>query len=265
MWKMLREHSQVYLPPCKDIYYFDRYYTRGIEWYETHFKGANQAIAVGEFSHDYLMSDEACRRIKADLPDIKLIAMVRDPADRAFSEYLYLRKHCLIDSGTTLRDATRSFPSIIESGMYGRHLGEYLREFGEKRVFVGDYEDIALKPSDLITRICTFLGVDPVIQFGGLREVVLPAAAARNPWIAKQAKGLAMQLRDMGFGTFVGALKHSKVVHGVLFKEYRALDRPRLSPDDRRWLQDLYNQDIKELEALLGRSFGRWIQCASDT
>lgn len=264
LWKMLRQHPEVYVSPAKDIYFFDRYYDLGATWYESHFRGAEQKIAIGDLSHDYLMSETACDRIRSDLPDVKLITMLRNPIDRAFSEYLYLRKHSLIDGRATLREAALQFPSIVQGGMYARHLGNYLRVFGHERLFIGDYEDIAIKPAELISRICTFLGVDSGFQFAGLQDVILPAAAARNAWLAKRAKGLAVRMRDLGFGNLVGMLKHSRMIQVLMYREYGARDKPKLTAEDAQWLWMTYMDDMEKLEALLQRSFRHWRKARAD-
>lgn len=260
LWKMLGQHPEIYLARCKDIYYFDRYYSRGMKWYESHFRGAERYGAVGEFSHDYLKSREACMRIKADLPDIRLVTILRDPVDRAFSEFLFLRKQGMVSEKTTFREAVNVFPSIIEGGMYGKFLGIYIAEFGKDHLFVGDYADIVNQPGDLLQSLCIFLGVNPRFRFENFQQVVLPSGGARVGSIAKFVKYVAVKCRDAGLENLVAAVKQSKVVHAVLYKKYNSDDKPVLSSVDRDWLRTIYSRDIGELEQLLSRPFGTWLR-----
>jgi len=100
LYEVLRQHAQCFVPPVKDIYFFDRYYERGLDWYFRFFEAAPPGtLAAGELSHDYLFSSAAAERIAQDLPGVKLITSLRDPAERTFSHYLYM-----IRSGRTRLD-----------------------------------------------------------------------------------------------------------------------------------------------------------------
>jgi len=256
---MLAQHPQVFVSPAKDIYFFDRYYGRGLAWYRRHFAQAGQARAVGEFSHDYIFSQDACTRIARDLPSVRLISFLRNPVDRAFSEYLFIRKHGLLSAQQDLRAASAAFPSILEGGRYGQHLGMYVRQFGREALFLRDFEDIANAPADLLRDLCAFLDVDPGFAFQNMTERVLPASQARFGAVAKLAKLAAMGLRDAGFDHLVGRIKRLPVVHRALYRRYEAQDKPRLSDADRQWLREIYRDDVAELEQLLGRSFQHWL------
>jgi hypothetical protein len=257
--EVLSQHPQAFVAPAKDIYYFDRYYARGSKWYESHFAGADGRLAVGEFSHDYLSSAEACQRIRADLPDARLITMLRQPAERAFSEYLFLRKHGLSPTDAPLRAVSRRHPSIIEGGLYGKHLRPYMEAFGAGAIFMGEFENISRRPRELLAQLCAFLGIDPSFEFALPNGAVLSAAAPRSATIARVAKMTALGMRHAGMSNAVGRIKRSAVLHRFLYRTYGAADRPRLSAEDRRWLNEFYRDDILTLEALVGRSYQRWL------
>lgn len=260
LWRMLCQHPDVYVAPCKDIYYFDRYYSKGADWYESHFRDAKQSSAIGEFSHDYLISNVACARIKADLPNVKLITILRNPIDRAFSEYLYIRKHCLINSDVSFRDAALAIPSILEGGMYARHLCGYLKKFDKEQLFLGNYEDIGARPDDFLLRLCVFLEIDKTFRFNAPGWKVLSASKARNAWIARYLKQLALLARDHGLGNLVGLLKHSAIVQTAMYKEYKDSEKPTMSVGDRNWLREMYAEDVEKLGGLLNRSFEEWLR-----
>ena len=262
LWKMLGQHPEIYVAAAKDIYYFDKYYHRGQGWYAAHFRGAQSFKAVGEFSHDYLYSEIACERIKRDLPNVKLLTLLRNPVERAFSEYLFLRKHNMVRPHTGIRGASGAFPSIIEGGMYGKFLQMYLKGFSPNAIFIGWYSDINKRPAVLIRRICTFLGVRNNVEFVGLGERVLPASAARFRTLGYVAKYCAMALRRHGYSTIVGRLKHSKLIQHILYRPYGENEIPVLGSDDRDWLLRCYEADQELLEKLIKQS---WKENPNDT
>jgi len=91
LYSILNAHPQCFVPVLKDIYFFDRYYDKGWNWYSAFFEQTPKNVNVrGELSHDYLFSKLAAERIKSDLPSIKLLSILRNPVDRAYSHYLYL-------------------------------------------------------------------------------------------------------------------------------------------------------------------------------
>ena len=58
IYEILREHPQVYVPPAKDIQFFDKNFDKGIEWYLSLFGSGAGQIAIGEVSHDYFLAQE---------------------------------------------------------------------------------------------------------------------------------------------------------------------------------------------------------------
>ena len=113
LYEVLRQHAACYVPPVKDIYFFDRHYERGLDWYLSFFEPAPAgSLAAGELSHDYLFSPQAADRIARDLPNVRLLTSLRDPAERTFSHYLYM-----IRSGRTRLDfaaALEQFPELVD-------------------------------------------------------------------------------------------------------------------------------------------------------
>ena len=135
LFHVLSRHPECYVPAAKDIYFFDRYYDRGLEWYLSFFKDAPpKAKAIGELSHDYLFSAQAASRIARDLPCVRLVTNLRNPVERTFSHYLYL-----VRSGKTNQSfeiALEQFPELIDNSLYAKHLSAYFREFRRANIRV---------------------------------------------------------------------------------------------------------------------------------
>ena len=79
MFDYLSKHEECYIPSCKDIYFFDRFYHRGSHWYLSFFRKGAGKQAVGEICHDYLFSQDAINRIKVFFDEIKILTSLRNP------------------------------------------------------------------------------------------------------------------------------------------------------------------------------------------
>ena len=256
IFEVLKSHPEVFVPPCKDIYFFDKYYNKGLDWYSAHFMATPGKTAVGELSHDYLFSVEACERIGHDLAKVKLILCLRNPIDRLYSDYLFTRKHGLV-SGDVF-DALKIHPEIYGHSCYYQPVRMYVDRFGRDRVLILDFQEIREKPEKVVEDLYRFLNVDPSFKPPASSEVVLPASYPRNRVLALVSKKLAQLIRDMGFPNLLGRIKHSPLVNRLLYKPYTKTSYPRLSPEDRWHLYGLLKEDIASLEKFLDVRFESW-------
>ncbi|MBA4802335.1 MAG: sulfotransferase [Euryhalocaulis sp.] len=254
LFETLRRHPGIYVPPAKDIYFFDRYYNRGLDWYARQFAGAdNGDRVIGEFSHDYLYSKDAAGRISRDLPDVKLIATPRNPFERAISHYRFSLRN-----GAKFRDfadGAAQNPAILTHSLYADALETYLDKFPDDQVFIAPFDRLKAEPQRFLDDLCGFLGVDPG-QTDPDKARRNSAAAARNPWLARQVHRAANALRDRGMGAIVGALKRSPV-RNALYSEAKQ-DELRLSEADFAHMQALFLPDIAATEGLTGLNLDAW-------
>ena len=82
MWRYLREHPDVYMAP-KELQYFTEHFDMGTDWYRAHFADARIGQACGEATADYMAREPAMVRLSETIPDARLIALLRNPVDRA--------------------------------------------------------------------------------------------------------------------------------------------------------------------------------------
>lgn len=162
--------------PEPKFFLVDHLYEKGLRFYaDTWFAGANSTRLAGEKSTDYLESAAAAERIARDLPAVKLVFILREPADRAYSNYLWTRMNGLEveDFATALRleeQRDKTLPerwkfarpfSYFSRGLYADLLAEYFRRFPRRQILVLRFEDIESRSGDLAARLHRFLGVDP--------------------------------------------------------------------------------------------------------
>jgi hypothetical protein len=223
--EMLIKHPDVYLSPAKDLYFFDRYYDRGMEWYAAQFRGARGEPVIGEVCQDYLFHPEAARRIHATLGPVKVMVSLRDPVERAWSSYLYMRKHGI--GPDTFAEALRSRPELLEHGRYATALDRFLEVFAREQVHVALFDDLAVDPQGFLDAVTDFLEIDRLALTAADLEPRLPAARARSMRLASAARRSADWVREHDGAVLVGRVKRSALVQRAL---YEPLDRRAVRP-----------------------------------
>ena len=245
----LLKHPDVYLTPAKDLYFFDRYYDRGTAWYAAQFRDAREERIVGEVCQDYLFHPEAAARIHETLGPTRVMVCLRDPVERAWSSYLYMRKHGI--GPDTFAEALRSRPELLEHGRYATGLDRFLALFPRELVHVALFDDLTVDPQAFLDGVTGFLGIDPLPLAPEDRAAKLPAARARSVRLASAARRGADWVREHDGARLVGAVKRSPLVQRAL---YQPIDRHtvRPSPDDVVTVRTALASEVDALE----RGFG---------
>jgi len=249
--EVLIRHPQIYMTGAKDLYFFDRYYDRGLEWYRGHFTDARPEHRVmGEVCQEYLSSPESAERMHDCLgDDLRLMVTIREPAARAFSAYLYMRKHGVFEG--SFREALETRPGMIDHSRYASLLSSYTERFGREAIYCGVFDDLQEDPQAFIDELLTWLGVEPMVLDASSLEARLPASKARSVPVARLVKYGANWARQRNAGTLIGRVKRSRAVQGALYKPLEA-DRPLLSDDDAQWVRERLVSEIVRLEEMFG-------------
>lgn len=196
---LLKRHPDVYMAepsePEPKFFHRDELYARGLEHYaDTWFADAAGRPIRGEKTSYYLESAVAARRIHADLPGVRLIFLLREPAARAYSNYLrskafgfetesFARALELEEQRERTLDPALRFvrPHAYASrGLYADLLEPYFALFGRERILCIRFEDIALDPGEVACRIHRFIGAaerpEDGVSLGRVNEArALPA------------------------------------------------------------------------------------------
>jgi hypothetical protein len=259
----LRAHPQVFVPAQKGPSFFafdgeepsDRPPPPGTvrrwEDYLALFDPAPAGAVRGEVSPEYLANPRAVHRIRERVPEARLVAILRNPVERAFSDYLMYVRDGLeperdfgraLDEQEERRNAGLPTGYYVETGFYGRQLRPYFEVFPRERVQVHLFEEFAAGPGAVLERLYAFLGVDSAlgrsperaVNVSGVPRNALVAAAVRRG--RRLAPHLPSPVRRRGKAAVA-----------------RGLARPALEPGHRARLADLYRADVAELERLLAR------------
>lgn len=258
LYEALSRHKHVYLPGVKELLFFDYFYGRGWSWYESYFKEAGEGChVIGEISHDYLFSPLACERIARDLPSAKLMVCLREPVQRAFSEYLYMLKQGRIE--TDFDTAIRDVDELIDHGRYAKHLSRYLETFGCEQIYVAVFDDLVADSQRFFDGVCDFLEIERMQLPPELRRNVLPAARPRSMFWAGLASSIGWHARRLGMPKLVTFIKGSTFVNRFLYSVYQPGEKPEMAPATRNYLRTMFLHEIQRLDELLGSNFcSRW-------
>jgi hypothetical protein len=255
LYRIFRQHPDCHVPDLKDIYFFDRFYSRGLDWYYSLFDGAApNTEAVGELSHDYLFSPVAAKRIAKDLPEVRLLTCLRDPVERTFSHYLYM-----IRSGRTresFETALARFPELVENSLYAKHLRPYFEQFPRDQIKVLFFDKLRADARGFATEVFEFLEV-PFLEELPYEERVLPASRPRSMMLARLAKLGAEAARRVGMISLVGRVKSNPLVVRTLYRPYDA--RPTMDPATAAELRGRFRDDVVELQTLLSVDLSHWL------
>lgn len=257
LWQAFRHHPQIFVPSAKDLYFFDRFYERGMAWYEGHFQHATSAHRVrAEICHDYLYSPLAGERIAADLPKVRLFVNLRNPLDRTLSGYQNMVRNG--ETNEPVDVVLHSVPELVDRSRYARHLRPFRERFGE-RLGIFEFDDLEADPQRYFDDVCDWLGVD---RLALTEEQLAPARAAEAPRsrnVARVVRGAGKAARAVGGAGLVGRIKHAPLVNSIIYRPLGADERPSLSPALRAWLVEQLWDDVRELSELTGTDhLTRW-------
>lgn len=230
LYEALRFHPEVYMSPAKELHYFDQYYHRRKNWYLRHFRGATPAHkVVGEISHDYLYSKDACLRIFDLLGVPSLLTCVREPVERAFSDYLYMVRQGYVRC--EFERAIERNPEIIEHSLYAKYLSTYQNTFGRDAIKIAVFDDLVEDASAFFKGICSALGIQELDPQSLGSASKLGAAAPRSYVFARSAKAIATAMRKAGFATIITRVKSMNWVQRALYQEYDVDTKPKITPE----------------------------------
>ena len=256
--EVLITHPQVFMPPAKDLYFFDRYYDRGLDWYLGQFAGAGpRHQVVGEVCQDYLFFPQAAERISSSLGSCRFMVTLRDPADRAFTSYLSMRKHG--EPVGTFLEALEQRPELIVHGQYATGLQAFVDRFGRDSVHVAVFDDLVADPQAFIDALLVFLGVEPMTLTQEQLEAQLPASKARFLSLARAARSGAAFVRERLDGAnVVGRIKRSPLVHRFLYTPLGG-DKPVITDEERAAVHAALGAEVAELDRVYGLGLAeRW-------
>jgi hypothetical protein len=284
--KYLGEHPDIYMCPNREPNFFvaegqneipfrgpgDRAafeamdgWVSSLERYEGLFAGVAGEKAIGEGTAWYIYFEEAAARIKRYIGDAKLIAVLRNPVDRAYSAYTML----LRDGRETIFDFPEALAAeserrqqnwdplyhYVDMGFYARQLRHYQSVFADDQLRTIVYDDFNTRPVEVMQDIFRFLGVDerfvPDTSKRHNMSMVPRSRAAHQVVMGRHP--LKQALKSVLPTGFRRGLKHTFM--------NRNLTRPApLAPEVRAQLVEVFRADILELQDMIGHDLSAWLR-----
>jgi hypothetical protein len=274
LYHYLDQHPEVYMSPRKEPHFFQGMRS-DFRWpgrrlapvtdlrdYLALFEGVTDEKAIGEGSASYLYSLEASALIKRSIPDAKIIAVLRNPAERAYSNYLHL-----VQVG---REPLASFAEALQAeegrmrekwgpdwyykqkGFYHDQVKRYFDTFGRDQVRIWLYEDLRDDPSSMMREVFRFLEVDDTF--------VPDLSIEHNPSGVPRSQGLYTWVRKLSARNPVLVDRFFPAGLRGHLKSRIFVKPPLLLPEVRQQLTYAYRPDILKLQELIGRDLSPWLK-----
>lgn len=255
IYNMMRNHSDCWIPPAKEIYYFDKYSDKDFEWYQAHFKKADpRCKIIGEFSHSYMYSEDALEKMAQDLPDAKLIMCLRHPVERSFAHYKALKKSASV--GEDFEKALAKYPEILDHSLYAPCILRVLRYFDASQLQILFYDDLKANPQAFAKQISRFLNIS-FYENTDITKNTSETKKIENKYLAKLLSMGSQLARNIGLGNFVGQIKYG-LLQTILSWPVKKNETEILPNEDREKLLAYFANDIYAVEQLTVRNLDQW-------
>ena len=216
---LLNQHPGVFLAPGKEVHYFSKHWEQSPAWYANHFKDARPGQRRGDITPFYLFHPQAPQRIHSLLPNAQLIVLLRDPVERALSQYFHSVRlgfeHLPVAEGLAAEpERLRTEDPIhlqehsyVSRSRYLEQLDRYGELFSHQQLLVLKSEDLFADPAATWKRIESFLGLPktpcpaslPKANSGQGEAGAVPAEIRND--LRQQLKSTAHGVRERyGFG-----------------------------------------------------------------
>lgn len=250
----LSQHSEIHIPDFEPhFFYSPPNFAKGYDYYlKSLCKGANGKTFIGEKTPEYVHRQEAIDEIKKNFPNAKIIFILREPASRAFSEYLHQFKY-----GREKQSFSKvvkysldgvgkpPFRPVIERSNYVDYLKPWYSTFSPEQLFLLTFEEYKSNPQPSLEKIFNFLGVNP-------SDYVFDNTIKNKTIVPKFPKLVDNVKKVVGEKVFYGIITPTFRNVGVL----KQTIKPK--PKDMERLKEYYSPKVKELETFLNRKFPEW-------
>ena len=271
LYHYLSGHPQIEMSSQKEPDYFSDkaiheqgiYYVKNrintLAKYESLF-AQKESVVYGEGSVSYLFYDNVAEDIKNYNPNAKIIIMLRNPIERAFSHYLMDYRLGLISDSFENIIAKKSkhkkshlfYQQYIEVSKYATQIQRYLDFFEKDSILFIDYDDFKKNVSETVDKVYNFLNIST--DFAANINTKYNAFTMPKNKIIRFIYSFVFLRKIL---TFLFPIYLVRNIRGFLFEED---EKPELLKETRVLLGKIFNDDIRKLEEVLGKDYSKWIQ-----
>lgn len=258
LYNYLDSHPDVLMSSPKEPKFFHENYDRGLDWYKKCFAAYDGESAVGEASVQTMTNPKSARRIKETLDSPKLIFILRNPIERAYSHY-----HYLLYNG--MRSTPESFESLLINekskfsnkikmqGLYNRQIPHFDNLFSNNQVKIIILKDFKLKEKETVNKIYSYIGVKTIKkQYIERKNITKNIKNIKLYYMLKRVWKPVRSISKKVLGTEVATLR--KKAKDVLTSR----KRPPMSDSAREYLRDFYSETIEWTRERTGRELDHW-------
>lgn len=274
--ELLKQHPHIALPPGKEVPFFndDYYYKKGLDWYiESNFTHATSKQQLGTITPQYMFSpdgfptQQTVDRIKHHLPNVKLIAVLRHPIERAYSNYQLVKRRSLetrsfeeamndilISSKESLLHNPKVSDLYLLRSMYGEQLAPYYKEFSKDQILIIFTDELKNEPKETFRRIVKFINVETEFAPKNIGETFHKGGGqAKIRWLTPGKIGKLKTLRKIY--RHIVPYQIRKRFEIWLYVWNTKPDNSQLDPDSEVYKQliEYFKTDVKLLESLVGK------------
>ncbi len=276
VYNYLKQHPDVYLSPVKEPNFLEKDWDKlaeqghqfkpkqivTFEQYSSLFEDVNNEIAIGEISPNYLFHHHSSvGQIKRYVPNAKLIAILRNPVDRAISDYLMHVREA--QSNTPLKEqieykAHKSF--VILKGYYYQQVKHYFEAFNREQISIFLYDDLRKDSQKFMQEIYKTIGVNPDFEADTSQKfqmAQIPKNEGINKLLVKKnpIRSLAATLLKPLFSEE----KRQKIRSFLISINAKSKEEMDSFDEEKQLLLNLYREDILKLQDLIDRDLSAWL------
>lgn len=257
---VLRRHDEICLPADrKEVFFYDKYYERGRDWYEGLFANCGESKAIGEVTPTYFAKPHVLRRIADDYPDIKLIVILRHPVDRLISHY-----GMFVENGSQAQDVMQAVDmheALHRNSNYSQYLPVLFQLFSPDQIHIMIYEELFANEQARKEHLCAlahFLGVNPqqLSECDITDKVRQTRGPPKNRWFFQVAMRLRKFVMRHDMEWVISLAKRLGIRREHFLR--RKLRGKGISHDKRKKLNHMLAADIEAAEQYLGRNIDIW-------
>jgi len=225
-----------------------RYDGKNISQYPLFFKHCGQDKERGEFSVHYMYDPTVAGKIYKNFPQVKIIAVLRNPVSRFISDYRY-RRYMRKEEKRPIEDLLSSNGFLVQYGMYAKQLEKYFALFPKENIKILIFEEMIKNPSKALKEIYSFIGVDDSFMPRALlKKKINVTQRVRFRFITKFMHQIRLLMIRLGMESVVNRLMKAGIEKYMLKINSQELDYENIDDETKRKIKQFYMGDIKKLE-----------------
>lgn len=287
LYEYLLQHPEVYMSKIKETNFYELEGQKILQGYNSEdpegyfhypwsvtdrksyydlFKDAKEGQAVGEASPMYLYGKKAVNKIKDEIPEAKIIVVLRDPVDRLYSRFYHLVREGR-EPSPNFSDALQKGNiwwkknDLVQEGFYFTHLKKWYDAFPKEQIKVMLYDDLRKNPQEFVSEIYSFIGVNPDFkpdldveynQSGRIKNKFKDRLIGQNGIIKRMIHGISPSLVEW-------MKKNKKIRAKYIQVQSNNLEKPKLEKGLRgKMIDEIYRVEIENLQQLIHRDLRKW-------